>query len=594
MKTWSVPGFTEIRELGAGASGRVVMAVETASGTPVAVKYLNERLTGDARFLEEFRAEAELLKEIDSPHVARLRRYVESRDGAAMVLELVEGCALRTLLRREGATTPEAALTVLKGSLLGLSAAHRLGIVHRDYKPENVLVTREASSKLVDFGIAARDGSVPDGASGTPMYMAPEQWRGHPASPATDVYAVTVTFFECVTGVRPFGGRHLTEVAAQHLSAPVPADAVPEPLRALVLRGMAKSPSERIGSADEFLDELETAAAAGYGPDWEERGRRALAALATALLLELAPSPVGGTDAVTDLATTEVDEMPTAEGPHRGRRAQRSGGRTRGPGVVGAVRRRPRRIPAIVAATVVLGGVAVTAIATTQGSAGNTALTTPAQDSRADGGPTAGPSAGDIGDHSPAASPTPANGSLTAGPPGSSDSPAGRAGQKPGTGRTPAGGTSSGTGTGTGTNASAGGATAGGPSPSTAPQQPSASPAAAPAAMAVRSVDITSLKESTQVRGADAAITVTTTGTDPVTLLLTWYNSEQAGVPGQQDGTTETYRLSGRTSYRLSYHHAFTTCPRYWGLRVSTAPGAETGDSYRDMDALACILGPIG
>ena len=91
--------------------------------------------------------------------------------------------------------------------------------------------------------------------------------------------------------------------------------------------------------------------------------------------------------------------------------------------------------------------------------------------------------------------------------------------------------------------------------------------AESPAATVVRSLDITSLQESSQGRGADATVTVTTTGTDPVTLTLTWYDSDQADMPGQQDGNSETYRLSGRTSYRLAYHHEFTTCPRNWGLR---------------------------
>ena len=87
---------------------------------------------------------------------------------------------------------------VLKGSLLGLAAAHAMGIVHRDYKPENVLVDAEGTSKLTDFGVAARREQHP--ACGTPLYMAPEQWDGSPATPATDIYAATAVFFECLTG----------------------------------------------------------------------------------------------------------------------------------------------------------------------------------------------------------------------------------------------------------------------------------------------------------------------------------------------------------------------------------------------------------
>lgn len=179
MNAWSVPGYTETRELGSGGSGRVVLAVHDATGVPVAVKYLSERLRTDSAFVRDFRAEARLLGDLDSPYVVGLYEYVEAPQGAAIVMELVDGIALRALLLREGATGPEAALVVLKGSLLGLAAAHRAGVVHRDYKPENVLVAADGSSKLVDFGIAAGRGSTP-GIAGTPAYMAPEQWNGSP------------------------------------------------------------------------------------------------------------------------------------------------------------------------------------------------------------------------------------------------------------------------------------------------------------------------------------------------------------------------------------------------------------------------------
>lgn len=154
MNTWGVPGYAESLELGSGASGRVVLAVHEETGVPVAVKYLSESLRTRPGFVREFRAEARLLGGLDSPYVTGLYEYVESPDGAAIVMELVDGVSLRTLLTRESPLDPEAALVILKGSLLGLADAHRVGVVHRDYKPANVLVVPDGSSKLVDFGIA--------------------------------------------------------------------------------------------------------------------------------------------------------------------------------------------------------------------------------------------------------------------------------------------------------------------------------------------------------------------------------------------------------------------------------------------------------
>jgi eukaryotic-like serine/threonine-protein kinase len=280
---WAVPGFTEERELGSGASGRVVQAVNDASGQRVAIKYLSTNLVRDPAFMWGFRAEAQMLRELGVPQVAAVYDYVEQPgQGAAIVMELVDGVTLHQMIERRGPTGPEAALTVLKGSLLGLAAAHTLGIVHRDYKPENVLVDTAGNSKLVDFGVAVRWGKQAP-AAGTPLYMAPEQWHGAPASPATDVYAATAVFFECLTGKTPFTGK-LQQLQEQHVTAPVPLDRIDPPLQALIARGMAKNPAGRPSSAIAFVAELEAAAASAYGPDWEERGRSQLAERAAALL----------------------------------------------------------------------------------------------------------------------------------------------------------------------------------------------------------------------------------------------------------------------------------------------------------------------
>ncbi len=242
---WNVPGYTALKALGSGGFGDVVMARHDASGTLVAIKFLRPELLSDPEFAEMFRGEAAVLASISDPHVVRLYDYVESPSGAAIVMELVDGVSLRKILEGQGATTPEAALVVLEGSLLGLAAAHARGVVHRDYKPDNVLVDGDGASKLTDFGIAARSGDR--AAGGTLAYAPPEQFSGEPSNPAGDVYAATATFFECLTGRPPFHGDTAQALLYQHMFQPVPVDAVPEPVRPLVAAGLAKDPEDRPG-----------------------------------------------------------------------------------------------------------------------------------------------------------------------------------------------------------------------------------------------------------------------------------------------------------------------------------------------------------
>ena len=215
MPEWRTPGYTELRALGSGGFGDVMLARHDESGTLVAVKYLRRELLADPGFVAAFRDEAAVLASLDDPNVVRLYEYVESSAGAAIVMELIDGVSVREILARQGATSAEAALVVLQGSLLGLAAAHARGVVHRDYKPENVLVNGEGLSKLTDFGIAARAGDRPFPA-GTLAYAPPEQFAGAPASPAGDVYAATATFYECVTGRPPFTGETTEALLAQH------------------------------------------------------------------------------------------------------------------------------------------------------------------------------------------------------------------------------------------------------------------------------------------------------------------------------------------------------------------------------------------
>ncbi|MCH0571966.1 serine/threonine protein kinase [Streptomyces sp. MUM 136J] len=566
MTTWAVPGYTESLELGSGASGRVVLAVHEETGVPVAVKYLSDSLRTRPGFVHEFRAEARLLGGLQSPHVTGLYEYVESPDGAAIVMELVDGVSLRTLLAGQGPLEPEAALVLLKGSLLGLADAHRLGVVHRDYKPENVLVLPDGSSKLVDFGIAV-DAGTTAGVAGTPSYMAPEQWTGAPASPAADVYAATATFFECLTGHKPYAGANIAELALQHVDAPVPVAEAPEPVRELVRRGLAKDPAERPAQAELFVTELETVAGAAYGPDWEERGRGRLAAL-VALLPLLLPSARFGSGTATDTARTVFGSEPVPVGPR--------------PGHGGWQSWLPGRTGMLVSAAVVLLGVLLTyGLPRTPGSdvqqTAQALATTSAGPGASPAVPTATATASPSPSPSVSASPSPSASTSSPTPTLSADpSPTGPATPGP-TVAPPVPATPTPT----------GGTTTPGTPPITT--TPPSTPPARPTPPAVRKVAVSVFRQ-TGPTTATATVTISTDGTGPISVTLSWFTGNYAEQLGTPDGASQTFERSGATQYTLTVDHTFRSKACYWAVRATTTPASADGGASQQLLTRQCDI----
>ncbi|WP_371666691.1 protein kinase [Streptomyces sp. NBC_00289] len=558
---WTVPGYTHDRELGSGASGLVVGAREDATGTAVAIKYLNQELCDDPAFRKRFQEEARLLAKLRSPSVAQLYEFVVNPAGMAIIMELVDGISLRTLLSIEGIVSPEASLTLLKGSLLGLAAAHARGVVHRDYKPENILVSLNGSSKLVDFGIAVPNGAVAE-IAGTPSYMAPEQWRGQPATPATDVYAATATFFECLTGTKPYSGSTTTALAVQHAESPIPVHQVPEPLRSLIYRGMAKTPVERPESATAFLHDLEMIASVAYGAEWEDRGQRKLAAL-TALLPLLFPFTTGPSSAGTALATTSLNQ------PGRAVYQRASTDSI-------SIRRRWRR------PSVYLAGAG--AIATFIGAA---IVTAPSHDRGSATSPVVG------------VAPTAMSSSVVPSAGGPSTSSAASANvtelstpsEAPGSGAVPSPSISAPDAT----------ETTVGPrttvSPQADPGTPSASPTFAtgeplPSTSPARTVHVLSVNiTNVDCKGSrgDASITVHTNGVAGGSLNLTWLSGDRPEPQGSHVEDVQTFPLpEGENSVYISAHHSFAG-ENWWGAMVSTSPDADSGErSYKFLDAFVC------
>ncbi|MDQ4007355.1 MAG: serine/threonine protein kinase, partial [Actinomycetota bacterium] len=252
-----------------GGMGEVWRAVDTVLGREVAVKILKSEYADDATFRARLEAEARNTAALHHPGIAQVFDYGEvppsdtERATAYLVMELVAGEPLSALLARGGALPPDRAADIVAQAATAIEVAHQQGIVHRDVKPANLIVTPTGTVKVTDFGIARAADAVPLTQSGqvigTPHYLAPEQARGLPATAAADVYALGVVLYECLSGSRPFTGEMAVALAMQHLRDPVPPlpESVPAGLASICMTALAKDPAERQQSAGELAGQLQ-------------------------------------------------------------------------------------------------------------------------------------------------------------------------------------------------------------------------------------------------------------------------------------------------------------------------------------------------
>jgi serine/threonine-protein kinase len=248
--------------IAAGGMGEVWRAEDTVLGRTVAVKVLRREYADDPTFLERFRAEARHTAGLSHAGIAAVYDFGEGRDDEGgspyLVMEHVPGEPLSALVSREGVLTPERTLDIIGQAALGLQAAHDAGVIHRDVKPGNILVTPEGVVKITDFGIARATNSVPltqTGAiMGTAYYISPEQASGQSVTPSSDVYSLGIVAYECLTGRRPFAGDTPVSVALAQVSQEPPALPLelPPSVRELVMRMLAKDPAARPVSAGDL------------------------------------------------------------------------------------------------------------------------------------------------------------------------------------------------------------------------------------------------------------------------------------------------------------------------------------------------------
>ncbi|MBH1932751.1 serine/threonine protein kinase [Streptomyces sp. AV19] len=290
--------YTAHQVLGRGSAGTVWLG-EGPEG-PVAIKLLREDLASDQELVGRFVQERAALLGLDHPRVVGVRDLVVDGNDLALVMDLVRGTDLRTRLDHERRLAPEAAVAVVADVADGLAAAHRAGVVHRDVKPENVLLDMEGPlgpggahpALLTDFGIArlvdtprpARDrtrAAAPRSVIGTPDYVAPEIVEGLPPRASVDVYALATVLYELLAGFTPFGGGHPGAVLRRHVTETVaPLPGIPDELWQLIVQCLAKAPASRLRASElgSRLREL-LPALAGLPPlDIDEPGTEADAA----------------------------------------------------------------------------------------------------------------------------------------------------------------------------------------------------------------------------------------------------------------------------------------------------------------------------
>jgi len=271
----------ELEELvGTGGMSSVFKARDRLLERSVALKILHEHYLSDPDYVERFRREARAVAQLAHPNIVTVIDRGEQDGRQFIVFEYVDGENLKQLVSREGALPVREAVELAVQVARALGYAHERGIVHRDVKPQNVILNEDGRAKVTDFGIARSvdvDGVTQTGTVlGTSDYIAPEQAQGQPVDAHTDVYSLGVVLYELLTGELPFRGEGFVAVAMQHVNEPAPSvlerrGDVPPRLALVIERAMAKRPEDRHGSMDELVVDLESSLREldGYGDDSE-------------------------------------------------------------------------------------------------------------------------------------------------------------------------------------------------------------------------------------------------------------------------------------------------------------------------------------
>jgi eukaryotic-like serine/threonine-protein kinase len=259
--------YTIERPLGSGGMAEVFLARDGVLDRDVALKVLRGQYAGDEEFYERFRREATSAAGLSHPNIVQVYDRGEAPDGTCYIaMEYVSGGTLKERLDERGPMEPERALAVAGQVAEALWAAHERGVIHRDIKPQNILITDMGHLKVTDFGIAraasAATISATNAVFGTAGYLSPEQALGEPATPRSDLYSLGIVLYELLTGVVPYRADNPVAVCMKHVTEPLTPPrgldpTIPEAVDALVVKMLAKDPADRPASASELLDDIE-------------------------------------------------------------------------------------------------------------------------------------------------------------------------------------------------------------------------------------------------------------------------------------------------------------------------------------------------
>ena len=257
-----------VRLIGSGGMANVYLALDMTSGMNVAIKILKQEFSADQEFIKRFDTEARAASSLTHPNIVRVLGVGQEGDFRYMVQEYVEGITVKELITQNGHLDWRVAVPIAIQVGMALDNAHMNGVVHRDIKPHNILISRDRIAKVTDFGIARAASAntitlTSGGALGSVHYFSPEQARGSMVGPSTDIYSLGVLLFEMITGRVPFDGDTSVAIAIKHLQEQPPLASsfipgIPQGLDAIILKCMQKSPDYRYATIHEMVSELDS------------------------------------------------------------------------------------------------------------------------------------------------------------------------------------------------------------------------------------------------------------------------------------------------------------------------------------------------